>query len=314
MPLVVLLAGCGDADGDVRFVGTLERDRLELTAQSSDPLLELVVREGDAVQAGQVLARQDTTALAASRAAAVARAAEARARLAEAERGPRSETIAQARARVASARAALTAEEHEYARVEKMARDALIAASAVERQREARDRARAAVAEADAALLELKRGTRPERLDQARAAAAAADAEVEKLATDLGRLTLVAPRSATVEALPYRVGERPPAGAPVVVLLADDAPFARVYVPEPQRAALGPGALADVRVDGVDRAFRARLRYVAAQAAFTPYYALNERDRSRLAFLAEFTLDEPEARQLPSGIPVQVAPRASASR
>lgn len=302
---VAVLAGCGAAD-DGPLVGTLERDRLEITAEAQEPLLELRVREGDAVAAGQLLARLDPATTAAQLAGARARAAEARARLLEAERGPRREAIAQARARVESQRVALATEAREYDRAERLVADRLVARSTLDRQREARDRAAASLAEAEAALLELTRGTRAEQIEQARAAASAADAEVAQLETRLARLALVAPRSATVEALPYRAGERPPAGAPVVVLLADDAPFARVYVPEPRRAALRPTARASVRVDGVQRTFAARLRYVASQAAYTPYFALNARDRSRLSFLAEFTLEEPAARTLPSGVPVEV--------
>lgn len=303
--VAALLGGCAD-DGATPLLGTLERDRLEITAEQQEPLVELRVREGERVSEGQVLARLDTATVDAQFAAAQARAAEARARLSEAERGPRREAIAQARARRDSRRVALDVEAREYARIEQLIADRLVARSTLDRQREARDRAAAALAEADAALLELTRGTRAEQLDQARAALSAAEAEVAQLGTRRARLTLVAPRSASVEALPYRVGERPPAGAPVVVLLADDAPFARVYVPEPQRSTLVPGATATVRVDGVERAFPAQLRYVAAQAAYTPYFALNARDRSRLSFLAEFTLPDPEARTLPSGVPLEL--------
>jgi HlyD family secretion protein len=56
----------------------------------------------------------------------------------------------------------------------------------------------------------------------------------------------------------------------------------------------------------VARPFSGTLRYIAGEASFTPYYALTQRDRSRLAFLAEIDLPEPEARNLPAGVPVEV--------
>jgi HlyD family secretion protein len=311
--LALGLAACGDG-APAGLPGTLERDRLELTAQSADPLVELAVREGQAVAAGDLLARQDPSSLGAALAAAEGRATEARARLAEAEAGPRREAIARARARRASTQAALAQARRELARAEQLLAERLVAVASVDAARERRDLAIAAADEAGAALLELTSGTRPEQLAQARAAVAAAESEVARLRTDVARLTLRAPRSGTVEALPYRVGERPVPGAPVVVMLADDAPFARVYVPEPLRASLTPGATATVRVDGVDRTFDARLRYVAAQASFTPYFALNARDRSRLAYLAEFTLEGPDARRLPSGVPLEVTLTGAAAR
>ncbi len=84
-----------------------------------------------------------------------------------------------------------------------------------------------------------------------------------------------APRAGIVDALPYELGERPPKGAPVVVLLAGGLPFARVFIPESRRASVAAGTPATVRIDGSDREWKAEIRYVSSEAAFTPYYALN---------------------------------------
>ena len=48
------------------------------------------------------------------------------------------------------------------------------------------------------------------------------------------------------------------------------------------------------------------MRYISAEAAFTPYYALTQKDRARLSYLAEVALDDPRAAVLPVGVPVQV--------
>ena len=40
--------------------------------------------------------------------------------------------------------------------------------------------------------------------------------------------------------------------------------------------------------------------------AFVGFFALTERDRGRLVYVAEIDLVEPEARVLPSGVPVEV--------
>ena len=79
-----------------------------------------------------------------------------------------------------------------------------------------------------------------------------------------------------------------------------------MYVPEPQRAQLRAGQSLTVHVAGVAQPFTGTLRYIAGEASFTPYYALTQRDRSRLAYLAEIDLPEPAARSLPAGVPVEV--------
>jgi HlyD family secretion protein len=48
------------------------------------------------------------------------------------------------------------------------------------------------------------------------------------------------------------------------------------------------------------------VRFVSAEAAFTPYYALTQEDRSRLSYLAEIDLEESAAAEVPTGMPVQV--------
>ena len=56
---------------------------------------------------------------------------------------------------------------------------------------------------------------------------------------------------------------------------------------------------------GLEAALDGRVRWVASEAAFTPYYALTERDRGRLSFLAKVDISE-EHDRLPEGVPVEV--------
>ena len=165
--------------------------------------------------------------------------------------------------------------------------------SALDRQRGVRDSAIADEREARDRLAELVHGTRAEVIEQSAAALAAANAQMTELGAE--RHTVRAPRDGVVDALPYKLGERPPQGAPVVVMLAAGQPYARVFIPETRRAAIAAGTAATVRMDGANRDWKALVRYVSSEAAFTPYYALNQRDRGRLAFLAEVVLTEPDA-------------------
>jgi HlyD family secretion protein len=299
------LAGCGDSP-DQPLLGTLERDRLELTAEASEPILGIDVHEGDAVKAGAALVRLDPAAAQARMAGVQARVLEARRRLAELVQGPRREQILAARATVEGASARVLAESREMDRVQSLVQSKMVSASALDRQRAARDSAEADKRRAEAEWQLLVRGTRVEQLDQARAALDAALAEQASLQLALDRLTLRAPVDGTVDALPYEQGERPPVGAPLVVLLASGQPYARVYLPEPLRAGIKAGSKAEVAVDGLERRWVAEVRYVSGEAAFTPYYALTQKDRQRLGFLAEVVLTDPAAAALPSGVPVEV--------
>jgi HlyD family secretion protein len=304
--LCLLIAACNGNDAGLPLVGTLERDRIEVVAEAHESIAALEVSEGDTVQAGDVLARQDDTRLRAQVARAQAGLDRSRARLDELLRGPRREAIDEARARLEGATARQATDEREYTRVADLVERGLVSRSQLDEALARRDRSRAERSEAAAQLAALLEGTTVEELEQARASVAEAEATLADASIAHARLTLRAPRDGRVDALPYKLGDRPQAGATVVVLLAAQAPYARIHVPEPLRARITPGVAAVVHVDGVSGSFDGEVRSVSSDPDFTPYFALTERDRGRLSFAAEVTLTGEPALELPAGLPVQV--------
>ena len=305
MGMVTLAAAC-TRDGQIPAVGTIERHRFEIAATAAEQIVAMPVREGQVVKQGELVAQLDGGSLSANRASVAAQASQLRHRLDELVHGARSEELAQAQAQVAAATAQHDQSAKDYQRLADLLARGLAAQAQVDAQQQLRDSSAAALHSAQAGLELLQHGTRSEQLEQARAALRSAESLLQQQDVLLGRLQLVAPVDGVIEALPFRLGERPPLGAPVVIMLASGVPFARVYIPEPQRAQLHAGQALRVHVDGIARPFEGTLRYIAGEASFTPYYALTQRDRSRLAFLAEIDLPEPSARELPAGVPVEV--------
>ena len=299
--LVIGAAACTDTPPQA--LGTLEYDRITLPAPAAERIVAIDVREGQAVAAGQPLVKLDPTRTRAELDAAEAQAQQQRDRLAELEAGPRRETIAQARASFAAAQAQAREAQAYYRRLQPLQGDNYVAAAELDRARAAAGNAAGQARAAQAALDELLHGTRPEQVAQARAALAATQAQVAAQQVLLDKLAIVAPRAGRVDSLPYRLGDQAPVGAPVAILLAGDAPYARIYVPEPQRASLHVGDGVDVRVG--KRAYRGRVRMIRSEPSFTPYYALTGEDAERLSYLAEVALEK-NASALPAGLPVRV--------
>jgi HlyD family secretion protein len=306
--LLLAAASAGGCRGDQRgfqAVGTLERDRLELIAEATEPIVSIRSREGERVEAGEVILELDPVRVEAEVEQARAARDRAAARFTELERGPRQEDIDAASARLTGAEGSLRSARLELDRARVLRTKGVEPESRLDAALAAYDEALAARDQAKALLAELRAGTRPEQIDQARAALVQAEKALAAVRIHFERLTLRAPRAGRVDSLPFELGERPPAGSVVAVLLADGAPYARVYVPEEIRAGVAPGSSATVWVDGVDGGFRGRVRTIASDPSFTPYYALTERDRGRLVYVAEVDLLDAEARDLPSGLPVQ---------
>ncbi|PWK92205.1 HlyD family secretion protein [Fulvimonas soli] len=297
------LAGCGKAPPQA--LGTLEYDRISLPAPAAERVVAIDVREGETVAAGQPLLRLDPAHTRAELAAAEAQASQQQATLLELRVGPRQEDIAKARADLAAAEAQARDARAYYRRLLPLRKNNYAAAADIDRARAAAGSAEGQVAAAKAALDALVHGTRPEQIAQGEAALAAAKAQAEAQRVLLGKLDLVAPRAGRVDSLPYKLGDQAPVGAPLVVLLAGDAPYARVYLQEPMRARVHVGDAVRVHVDGRDRSYLGKVRLIRSEPVFTPYYALAGEDAARLSYLAEVALG-PEAADLPVGLPVRV--------
>lgn len=303
--LTSLLGACARHDRDT-LPGTVERDRVELAAEADEFIVKLPFAEGSQVNAGDIIVVQDRAISAAELDAARAQVAEAEARTEELANGPRNTSIRAAAARRDRARAERDDAVRERDRLLDLVKQNLVSRSQADQQVAAANAAEASLHEAESALRELQEGTRAEQLTQARQAADSARASLRALETSTARLEVRAPIAGTVDALPYHVGEKPARGATVAVLLANEAPYARIHVPAPLRARVKTGTSATLRVDGIDRDFKGRVRFIASEAEFTPYYSLTAADRSRLSFLAEVVFEDAQARDLPSGVPVNV--------
>src|SRR6185503_17449046 len=95
---LIALAGCSRSHAPPPLLGTLEWDRIGVAAEASEPIVSIVVKEGDDVQAGQLLLELDARRSEADLAQADAETQRLQAQLTELLNGARSETIDAARA------------------------------------------------------------------------------------------------------------------------------------------------------------------------------------------------------------------------
>jgi HlyD family secretion protein len=304
---VVALSGCNPAAGPYRAVGQLESDRIEIAADAAEPVVHINVVEGQEVPKGELLLRQDASRIDARLEEAEASLAQSRARLDELTRGPRKEQIAGARASVAGATRELEFRRTEQDRAERLYAQNLASLESVDRARAALDAANAELEVQEARLDELLEGTTVEELRQAENAVRQVQAQISRLQVESLRHNAFAPVDGVVDSILFEPGERPTVGQPMLIFLSGGQPYARVYVPESMRVAIVPGTAVRIFVDGLTQPVPGRVRWVSSEAAFTPYFALTERDRGRLSFAAKVDIDrKSDARRLPDGIPVEV--------
>jgi HlyD family secretion protein len=300
-----MLAACNNSDNLNVVVGELASDRIELIAEVNEPILEILVAEGESVTAGQLILRQDDTRASARLREAEAAVGQAQARLDELVRGPRQEQITQARANLAGANRDVEFRRAQFQRAKDLLEKELASPETRDRARAELDAAEANLELRRAQLQELLAGTTVEELAQAEQSLQQAQARRDSASVDVERHSLVAPVDGIFDSRLFEPGERPPAGQPVAVMLGGSQPYARIYVPERLRVHVRPGTEARIAVDGIDASIEGSVRWVAHEAAFTPYFALTERDRGRLTYLAKVDI-QAQRERLPDGVPVEV--------
>jgi HlyD family secretion protein len=299
------LAACAKTDDNNRVVGQLESDRIEITAESNEPITARMVKEGQWATAGQELYQQNTQRIEARISEAQAITKRFEAQLAEIVRGPRKELIVAARAALTGAEQDVSFRQIEFERAKKVLAQQLGSPEQLDRAKAALDAAQANLKSSRAKLEELLNGATAEELAQAEQLVNESNARLAALEIDLARLTTRAPADSLVDSLLFEPGERPQPGQPVAILLAGQQPYARVYVPESLRVQLRPGMQATIYIDGLSEPVTGHIRWIASDPVFTPYFALTERDRGRLSYIAKIDVDS-NPQRLPDGIPVEV--------
>jgi HlyD family secretion protein len=299
------MAGCDSSGGDTRVVGQLESDRIEITAEVSEPIVEILVKEGQRVAAGDLLLQQDKRRILSRIRETEAALAQSKARLDELVRGPRKEQIAAGRANVQGATHDLEFRKADYERAQMVFQRDLASPDSLDRARAALDAAEANLQVQQARLQEMLSGTTIEELTQAQQAVRQIEARLSVLQIDLERHAPLAPVDGIVDSRLYEPGERPAVGKPMLILLSGKQPYARVYVPEILRVRISPGTAARVYVDGLAEPLNGTVRWVSSEAAFTPYFSLTEKDRGRLSYIAKVDILNAD-RRLPDGVPVEV--------
>lgn len=141
--------------------------------------------------------------------------------------------------------------------------------------------------------------------DEALALQAERAARIAQAKKRLEDLTVRAFAPGVVDQLPYDVGERPPAGGVVGVVSADEKPWIRIWLPSRVVALANANTRATVRVEGLAQHLTGQVSDIAREAAFTPHYALTERESAHLVYEAKVVLDDaPDG--LRPGLPAQV--------
>lgn len=183
------------------------RHNVEVSSKIMGRIVEMNIRRGDHVNAGDVLIRIEDDDFRARVLSVESQVASLRARLAELRAGSRPQEIQAANAAVVSAEATLTSAELDLQRLEALVKQGAVSKQELDRARAARDVAAADLDSRRSTAELLKIGTRKEQIDAAEAQLREAEANLELAKTELSYTVIRAPIRGTILEKLADVGE-----------------------------------------------------------------------------------------------------------
>jgi HlyD family secretion protein len=286
--------------------GNMDIRQVELAFNASGRVEQVLVREGDRVTKGQLLAHLDTEGLKLQLARAEGLARAQQAQVVKLKAGSRPEEIRQAAALRDEAQVAVHDAQLVYQRQQDLVARHFVSQQQADTAKNSLDAARQRLKAAEEAYRLAVLGPRKEDIAAAEASLAAQEASVAELKYDISQGDLRAPSDGVIENRVLEPGDMASPQKTVLTLALTDPVWARVYMPETALGRVPIGAEATITTDShPDRPYRGWVGYVSPAAEFTPKNVETEELRTSLVYQTRvFACDAGD--QLRQGMPVTV--------
>ena len=279
----------GDSDAFVTGNGRIEATEIDVSAKTPGRLVDITVREGDFVKAGQTVATLQLDSLNAQRDEAQAGHQEAlhAVAAAKAQITLRESEVLTAKAQVVQREAELDAAKR------RLARSSTLAAEGASSQQELDDdRARVRAAEAVLAATRAQVASAQAAVEAAKAQqtgtesrAKAVQATINRIDSEIDDSSLKAPRDGRVQVRVAQPGEIVGAGGRVLNMLDLSDVYMTFFVPETVAGRIALGSEVRIVLDAAPRTvIPATVSFVASQAQFTPKMVETASERQKLMF------------------------------
>lgn len=254
--------------GIVSGNGRLEVKEVHVAAKFHARIKEVLVDEGDTVQAGQIVVRMDTSSL------------EAQLRKAQADIQEARKTLLATQALVDQRKSEQLLASRDLERARALYVQANISVKDFDRAQTAMKTAEAATAQAEAQLAKND------------AAIKAAVAEAERIEADITDSILLAPRNARVQFRLAEPGEVLPPGGRVLTIIDPSDAYMYVYLHEAFAGKVPLGAPCRITFDALPGlVVPASVTFVADKAQFTPKDVETRTEREKLMFRVKCQID-----------------------
>jgi HlyD family secretion protein len=312
--LASLAAACRNG-GDPNVVvlsGRLEAPMVDLAPKVAGRVVEVKVKEGDRVKAGDLVARLDLgeTTLAVERDRRGLESSQAR--YEDLQAGSRAAEIRAAEEEVADRRAALDLAKPELERQQTLLSKKVGTPRDVDVARTNVDRAAANLKMSEERLRLAHEGYRRYQTEQARADVGRAQTVLKQSESVARESEIRAPADGVILHRMAEPGLLLGPGQPAVTMAFANRLYVRTFVPETELGRVRSGGAAEVTVDAFPgKTFPARVTEISPDAEFTPKPVDTSRERVNLVYAAKVDLDAGWSAPLVPGQPANVRVRTA---
>jgi HlyD family secretion protein len=303
--LLVSCSGSGSGDDDtLQASGFIEGRVYTLASSMGGRIDEILVSQGEVVEAGDQLIILDSTQLDYLRDQAQAAVEAILADISALEDRPSSVELAEVSANVEIALAELNAAEaaldllnasYEPLDPPEIERNAAEAAIVV---------AGAGLTLAQAQLAQVEAGPLEGEEKVLEALLSEAEANLDLVTLQLEELNLIAPADGIIQEVLHSEGEVATPGSPIAYLMTPEHLTLTLYIPVKHITTIEYGMEVEITADSYpDEVFIGSVSNIADEAQFTPATVLTEEERVKLVFAVEVLIDDPTGKLKP-GMPV----------
>ena len=296
----------GRSEQGITATGTIEVTKTDITSKVGGYLIELKVREGDAVNKGNIVAVIDRPDLKAQLWRDEAALAKAKAQLRDLEQGARSQELQEASANLAAAKSQAIKAQTDFNRYSTLFREGAISSQQLDASRSAHEVAANALTAAQSRYGLLLAGNRPETIAAQRLEVERSEAVLAASRTQVADLEVNSPLAGRVLSKNYEKGEYVNAGAAIATIGDMNDCWVKIYVSTEQLGKIRLGQAASVKIDAYpDKTFRGEIKEISQNAEYTPRQSITQRERANMVFAVKVKLDNP-AETMKPGLPADV--------
>ena len=301
-------------DGSVHLNGRLEAPMVDLAPKVAGRVVEVKVREGDRVKAGDLIARLDLGEMALAVERDQRGLESSKARFEDLRAGSRAAEIKAAEEEVVDRRAALDLAKPELKRQQILLSEKVGIPRDVDVARTNVERAAANLKMSEERLRIAREGFRRYQTEQARADVSRAETVVKQSESVAREAEIRAPADGVILHRMAEPGLLLGPGQPAVTLAFSNRLYVRTFIPEPQLGRVRAGSLAEVTVDAFPgKVFPAKVTEISPDAEFTPKPVETARERVNLVYAAKVDLDAGWNAPLVPGQPADVRVKTAES-